>query len=210
LLTYNQNPIYCRSETQLRLVFSSLHFKYYPPLLVSLPQNLYPIPPPPDSMRVLLYPPTHSLLSALAGVPLPLMPGEAILSYICSCSMVPSMCGLVLSMVVQFLWSLGRDGVGYEGCLVGLTHFSSDEVANPFRSFSSSPNSPIGPTHISHRRQRGQPWGSETRGLYTKRLGTGEELARLHTIWQFKHQQIVRAEQGNSNSEEQVLMMHLR
>ena len=115
LLTCNPNPIYCRSETQLRLVFSSLHFKCYPPLLVSLPPNLYPILSPPDSMRVLLYPPTHSLLSTLARVPLPRIPGEEILYYICSCSMAPSMCGLVLSMVVQFLWSLGRDGGGVWG-----------------------------------------------------------------------------------------------
>ena len=44
------------------------------------------------------------------------------------------------------------------------------------------------------RRQRSQPQGSEARGLYTKKLGAGEELAQLHTIGQFKHQQIVRAE----------------
>jgi hypothetical protein len=55
------------------------------------------------------------------------------------------------------------------------------------------------------RRQRSQPQGSEARGLYTKKLGAGEELAQLHTIGQFKHQQIVRAEWGNSNSEGQVL-----
>ena len=54
------------------------------------------------------------------------------------------------------------------------------------------------------------PQGSEARGLYTKKLGAGEELAQLHTIGQFKHQQIVRAEQGNSNSEGQVLMTQLR
>jgi hypothetical protein len=115
LLTCNQNPVSCRLETQLRLVFSSLHFKCYPPLLVSLPPNLYPILSPPDSMRVLLYPPTHSLLSTLARVPLPRIPGEEILYYICSCSMAPSMCGLVLSMVVQFLGSLGGAGGGLWG-----------------------------------------------------------------------------------------------
>ena len=48
------------------------------------------------------------------------------------------------------------------------------------------------------RRQRNRPRGSEARGLYTKKLGAGEELAWLHTIGQFKHQQIVRAERGNS------------
>jgi hypothetical protein len=41
--------------------------------------------------------------------------------------------------------------------------------------------------------------------LYTKKLGAGEELAWLHTIGQFKHQQTVHAERGNSNSEGQVL-----
>ena len=46
------------------------------------------------------------------------------------------------------------------------------------------------PTYISHRRQRSRPQGSEARGLYTKKLGAGEELAQLHTIGQFKHQQI--------------------
>ena len=58
---------------------------------------------------------------------------------------------------------------------------------------------------ISHRRQRCRPRGSEARSLYTKELGAGEELARLHTLGQFKHQQIVHAEQGNTNSEGQVL-----
>jgi hypothetical protein len=55
------------------------------------------------------------------------------------------------------------------------------------------------------RRQRSRPRGSEARGLYTKKSGAGEELAQSHTIGQFKHQQIVRAERGNSNSEGQVL-----
>jgi hypothetical protein len=32
-------------------------------------------------------------------------------------------------------------------------------------------------------------------------LGAGEELAQLHTIEQFKHQQIVCVERGNSNSD---------
>lgn len=48
---------------------------------------------------------------------------------------------------------------------------------------------------VSHAGDRGvDPRGSEARGLYTKKLGAGEELARLRTIGQFKHQQIVHAE----------------
>jgi hypothetical protein len=40
-------------------------------------------------------------------------------------------------------------------------------------------------TLMTRRRQRTRPWGSEARGLYTKKLGAGEELVRLHIIGQF-------------------------
>lgn len=48
--------------------------------------------------------------------------------------------------------------------------------------------------------QRYQPRGLEARGLYRKRVGIGGELAWLHTIGQFKHQQTVRADRGNSRA----------
>ena len=57
-----------------------------------------------------------------------------------------------------------------------------------------------GPTHISRRRQRCRPWSSEARGLYRKRVGVREELVQLHIMGQFKHQQTVHAEQGNSRA----------
>jgi hypothetical protein len=53
---------------------------------------------------------------------------------------------------------------------------------------------------ISCRRQRCRPRGLEARGLYRKRVGAGKELVRLHTIGQFKHQQTVRADRGNSRA----------
>jgi hypothetical protein len=63
---------------------------------------------------------------------------------------------------------------------------------------------------ISHRRQRCRPRGSKVSGLYRKRVGVGEELACLHTIGQFKHQQTVCAEGGNSNSEGQRFRTQLK
>jgi hypothetical protein len=45
-----------------------------------------------------------------------------------------------------------------------------------------------------------QPRGSKVRALYRKRVGVGKELAWLHTIRQFKHQQTVCADLGNSRA----------
>ena len=48
-----------------------------------------------------------------------------------------------------------------------------------------------------------RPRGSKVRGLYRKRAGVGEELAQLHTIGQFKHQQAV----SDSNSKGRVFIL---
>jgi hypothetical protein len=61
---------------------------------------------------------------------------------------------------------------------------------------------------MSHAGDRGVDHEAQKLGVYIqKKLGAGEELAQLHIIGQFKHQQIVRAELGNSNSEGQGLWL---
>jgi hypothetical protein len=55
-------------------------------------------------------------------------------------------------------------------------------------------------TYLMQERERCRPRGSKVRGLYRKRVGVGEELVRLHTIGQFKHQQTVRADRDNSRA----------
>jgi hypothetical protein len=76
--------------------FIYLHFRFYSPFLVSPPETLYPILPPPASVRVLTHPLTHSLPpprpdiplywgmepSQDQGPPLSLMSDKAILCYI--------------------------------------------------------------------------------------------------------------------------------
>ena len=48
---------------------------------------------------------------------------------------------------------------------------------------------------VSHAGDRGVDHEAQKLGIYIqKKVGEGKELARLHTIGQFKHQQIVRAD----------------
>jgi hypothetical protein len=51
-------------------IFSLFTFQMLSPFQASPPETPYPIPPPPASMRVLLYPPTHPLLPSCPGIPL--------------------------------------------------------------------------------------------------------------------------------------------
>jgi hypothetical protein len=64
---YQQTPCFLGIGFCFVLIeyFLYLHFKCCP-LSQSPPGNPYPIPPPPASMRVFPYPPTHPLLPALA------------------------------------------------------------------------------------------------------------------------------------------------
>jgi hypothetical protein len=116
------------------------------PFPVSPPQSTYPIPPPPDSMRVLPYPLSHSHLTTLAfpytqalslyrikGFPSHWHQIKPFFATHASGAMDSFMD--TFWMVVQSLGALGP--------LVGWYCCSCYGFANPFNSFNHSPNSSI-------------------------------------------------------------------
>ena len=102
-ISTNSNNIRLSKEHSMRLrvifywLFSLFTFQMFSLFQVSPSETSYPISPPPESMRMLLHPPTHSPASCL-GIPLHwgikhpqaqgplllLMSNKAILCYICS------------------------------------------------------------------------------------------------------------------------------
>ena len=131
--------------------FLYLHFRCYP--LSQFP--LWNPLPSPDSMKMLLIPPTHSHLTGLAfplhwgiqpssdqGLLLLLIPDNAILCYICSWTH-----GSL--HVYSFVGGLVPESSGGGGCLVGWYYCSFNGVAKPFSSFNPFSNSSTGDPVLS-------------------------------------------------------------
>jgi hypothetical protein len=167
--------------------FLYLHFKY-PPFPISPLEALYPIPPPPASMRVLPYPPTHSFLPTLAFPYIgasSLHRTNGLSSHWQGCSLLHMWLEPWVNPYVIFDWWFSPWDLGVGAGLVGWYCCSSYGVANPFSSFSPFSNSSIGDPVVGCENSPLYLWGSDRASQETAISGSCQQnLAGIcNSVW---------------------------